>query len=338
MDLNTVWFILFFVLIGGYAVLDGFDLGVGVLHLFTRSPQERQMNMQAIGPFWDGNEVWLLTGGGALFAAFPVVYATVFSSFYLALMLVLFALIFRAVSLEFSHQVDHPLWRGVWDWAFGLGSLLAALLFGVAVGNILRGLPINSKGVFTGSFVGLLNPFALLAGLLSLFMCSLHGAVWLCVKTEGAQQRRSRKWVGGLWMAVVALFCVVTVMTFMTMGHLTAGVFTRPLTWCFLLLLAAGLLLLPLTKRRERDGWMFICSSAVILSMIGLGAVSLFPRLVPSLTDAANSLTIYNASSTVRTQTVMLWIAIIGMPLVLIYTAVIYRVFRGKVAEVEEGY
>src|SRR5512147_1077494 len=174
MDLNTVWFLLIGVLLTGYAILDGFDLGVGVLHLFARDEEERRLHINAIGPVWDGNEVWLLTGGGALFAAFPVVYATVFSGFYLALMLLLVALILRAVSMEFRSKVDSPGWKKVWDWAFGIGSLLPAILFGVAFGNVLRGIPINEQGLFTGSFLELLNPYAILIGLLSLALFTMH--------------------------------------------------------------------------------------------------------------------------------------------------------------------
>ena len=185
MDLNTIWFILVGVLIVGYAILDGFDLGVGVLSLFARNEDERRLHLNAIGPFWDGNEVWLLTAGGALFAAFPEVYATVFSGFYIAFMLLLVALIFRAVSIEFYHQVDSPSWRTAWGWAFGIGSLLPCILTGVAFGNILRGIPLDAHREFTGSFFTLLNPYALVVGVLSLAMFIMHGAVFMAVKTYG---------------------------------------------------------------------------------------------------------------------------------------------------------
>ncbi|MCL5030614.1 MAG: cytochrome d ubiquinol oxidase subunit II, partial [Bacteroidetes bacterium] len=176
MDLNLTWFLLVGVLIIGYAILDGFDLGVGVIHLFTKDEIEKRIEMNAIGPVWDGNEVWLLTGGGALFAAFPIVYATVFSGFYIAFMLLLTALIFRAVSFEFRGKVNSSGWKKLWDLAFGLGSLLPSILFGVAIGNILRGIPINEQGNFTGSFIDLLNPYSILIGLLSLAMFIMHGA------------------------------------------------------------------------------------------------------------------------------------------------------------------
>jgi cytochrome d ubiquinol oxidase subunit II len=174
MDLNSIWFWLIAVLIIGYAILDGFDFGVGVLSLFGRDEKERRIHFNAIGPVWDGNEVWLITGGGALFAAFPIVYATVFSGFYLALMLLLTALIFRAVSFEFRNKVESPGWRRAWDFAFGFGSLLPAVLFGIAVGNILRGVPIDASGNFLGTFLGLLNPYSIGVGLLSLVLLSCN--------------------------------------------------------------------------------------------------------------------------------------------------------------------
>ena len=175
MDLNTIWFCLFSVLLIGYAILDGFDFGVGILSLFSREERERRIHLNAIGPVWDGNEVWLLTAGGALFAAFPAVYATVFSGFYLALILLLVALIFRAVSFEFRNKVDSPSWRRVWDWAFGIGSLLPAVLFGVALGNILHGVPVDANGNDLGTFLELLNPYSIGVGLLSLVLFTMHG-------------------------------------------------------------------------------------------------------------------------------------------------------------------
>jgi cytochrome d ubiquinol oxidase subunit II len=203
MDLNTVWFLLIGVLLVGYAVLDGFDLGVGVLHLFAKSDHERRVHLNAIGPVWDGNEVWLLTAGGAMFAAFPIVYATVFSGFYLAFMLLLFALIFRAVSLEFRGQFENPRWRSFWDWAFGLGSLLPAVLYGVAIGNVIRGLPIGADGSLNVSLFALLNPYALLIGLFSLAMFVMHGAAFLAVRTEGELQERMARATVGAWTAFV---------------------------------------------------------------------------------------------------------------------------------------
>ncbi len=338
MDLNIIWFLLVAVLIIGYAILDGFDLGVGVLHLFTKDENEKRINLNAIGPVWDGNEVWLLTGGGALFAAFPIVYATVFSAFYLALMLLLVALIFRAVSMEFRGKVDSPKWKRFWDYAFGVGSLLPAVLFGVAVGNILRGIPLDSQGIFTGNFFMLLNPFSILVGILSLALFTMHGAIYLTMKTEGKQLERIRSYISPLWIAFVVLYFLTTVYAIFEAKFLFEGMLSAPLFWVVFVVLIASIVYIPVAVKSGKRGYSFLASSITIASMIGLMGISLFPRLVPSITDLSYSLTIYNASSTERTLTVMLVIALIGMPLVIGYTIFIYRAFKGKVILSEESY
>ncbi len=338
MDLNTVWFLLVGVLITGYAILDGFDLGVGILHLFARNEEERRISINAIAPVWDGNEVWLLTAGGALFAAFPIVYATVFSAFYLALMLLLTALIFRAVSMEFRGKVDSPGWRRLWDWSFGLGSLLPALLLGVAFGNILRGIPLDGRAIFTGSFIGLLNPYALLVGILSLVLFTMHGAIYLSMKTEGSHRASVARWITPAWIATVVLYVLATMATTFVAPLLFEGLLGQPVFWVFVILLLGSLLAVPVLARRERYGKAFLASSIAIGTMIGLSAVSLFPRLVPSTTDPAYSLTVYNASSSQTTLFTMLVIALIGMPLVIGYTIFIYRVFKGKVVLTPDSY
>jgi cytochrome d ubiquinol oxidase subunit II len=338
MDLNTIWFLLIGVLIIGYAVLDGFDLGVGILSLFARSEHERRVYLNAIGPVWDGNEVWLLTGGGALFAAFPIVYATVFSSFYLALMLVVAALIARAVSFEFRGKLERPGWRKLWDWCFGLGSLVAGLLYGVAVGNLIRGIPIDESGNFTGSFLGLLNPYAILIGLVGLAMFTMQGAAYMCLKAEGEHLERMRRWTLGGWLAFIVLYLVATIASILAAPHAFQGVLGNPLFWILSLLFVVAVLYLPVASRAARYGRAFLASSGTIIALVGLVAVGMFPRIVPSSTDLAYSLTIYNAASTPRTQTAMLVIALIGMPLVIAYTAYIYRVFKGKVVLTEDSY
>ncbi|OGU55369.1 MAG: cytochrome d ubiquinol oxidase subunit II [Ignavibacteria bacterium RBG_13_36_8] len=338
MDLNIIWFVLIAFLMTGYAILDGFDLGVGVLHLFTKDEKERRINLNAIGPVWDGNEVWLITGGGALFAAFPIVYATVFSGFYLALMLVLAALIFRAVSLEFRGKVDSPKWKRFWDWAFGLGSLLPAILFGVAVGNILRGVPINSGGTFTGNFFTLLNPYAILIGILSLILFTMHGTIYMGMKSHEAQRERMKKLVPKLWMAFVVLYLLTTLYSFFEANYLFANILSNPLFWILFVLLLAGVIYIPIAVNSDKFGRAFFSSSLTIASMMGLVGVGLFPRFVPSSTDLVYSLTIYNASSTPRTLETMLIIALIGMPFVIGYTAFIYKAFKGKVIINEDSY
>ncbi len=338
LDLNTIWFILIGVLFIGYAILDGFDLGVGTLSLFANDQEEKRLFINAIGPVWDGNEVWLLTGGGALFAAFPIVYATVFSGFYLALMLLLTALIFRAVSMEFRGKVDSEKWRKWWDLAFGIGSLLPAVLFGVAYGNIMRGIPINAQGDFTGSFLGLLNPYAIGIGLLSLCLFIMHGALYMTMKSDGELRERMQKIASGSWMGVVALYVLATIFTIFSASFLFEGVMGNFLTWILFLLLLASMVYIPVANKANQHFRAFLASSLTILCMIGLTAVSLFPRIVPSITDLSYSLTVYNAASTPKTQTVMLIIALIGMPIVIGYTYVIYRVFKGKVVINEDSY
>ncbi len=328
-----IWF-----LFAGYAVLDGFDLGVGVLHLFTRDEHARRTSLNAIGPVWDGNEVWLLTGGGALFAAFPAVYATALSGFYLPFMLLMLGLIFRATALEFRGQVDRPGWRRAWDWCFALGSLLPAILFGVAVGNILRGLPVAADGTLNVPVLSLLNPYAILIGVVSLVMFVMQGAAYLAMKTDGTLQQRMARWTIGAWTAFVATYLIATIATLFVSPFLFENVLGNPGFWVFLLLLLAGVIYLPIANHAGKYLAAFLASSTTIVAMIGLMAISIYPRMIPSSIDLANSLTIYNASSTPRTHTVMLVIALIGMPLVIAYTVFTYRVFRGKVVIDDDSY
>ncbi|NLE75194.1 MAG: cytochrome d ubiquinol oxidase subunit II [Chloroflexi bacterium] len=332
MDLNVAWFVLVGLLFTVYAILDGFDLGVGVLFPFLgKGEKDRATMLQAIGPVWDGNEVWLLTGGGALFAAFPHVYATVFSGFYLAMMLVVFALIFRAVSMEFRHDAR---WRRFWDGAFAVGSTVPALLFGVAVGNIARGIPLDAEMHFTGTFWTLLNPFALLIGLLGLAMFVVQGAAYLTLKTQGTLQGRARAALKTAQIAFAALLAVSTVAAALVRGD----VFGRPLAWLGWGLAAGATAGGWWAARQRRDGQAFLASSAAIVGLMGMLGASLFPNMAPALGDPALSLTIRNASSSPRTLSVMLVIAGVGLPLVVGYTAFIYRVFKGKVRLGEEGY
>ncbi len=341
-DLNLIWFLLVGVLIIGYAILDGFDLGVGVIQLFTKDENERRVNVNAIGPVWDGNEVWLLTAGGALFAAFPPVYATVFSGFYLAFMLLLTALVFRAVSFEFRKYSESPKAKKRWDMAFALGSFVPALLYGVAIGNILRGLPIeiiDGKIVSSISFLGLLNSYSLLIGTLSLVLFTMHGAIYMTLKSTGSQLNKMVDWANKTWIAAVILYFISTIATFFEAGYLFYGMLKNPLFWLLFILMFAGMIYIPIGLKAKKFGWTFLSSSVMIAMMIGLMALSLFPRLVPSNIDMERfSLTIYNASSTPRTLETMLIIALIGMPVVIGYTIFIYRVFRGKVIITKDSY
>jgi cytochrome d ubiquinol oxidase subunit II len=338
MDLNSIWFWLIAVLIIGYAILDGFDFGVGILSLFGRDEKERRIHFNAIGPVWDGNEVWLITGGGALFAAFPIVYATVFSGFYLALMLLLTALIFRAVSFEFRNKVESPIWRRVWDFAFGFGSLLPAVLFGIAIGNILRGVPIDASGNFLGTFLGLLNPYSIGVGLLSLVLFTMHGSIYLATKSDGELRDRCQKWASNLWMGYVILYVIITVWTWLVSPFLFDKSTNSPLFSIFMVVLLGSIVYLPVLLKAGKFNHAFFVSSLVIAMMLGQMALSLYPRLVPSAIDLRYSLTIYNASSSPLTLQTMLVIALIGVPIVIGYSIFIHYVFRGKVEITEESY
>ena len=332
MTLNAVWFALIAVLFTGYAVLDGFDLGVGILHLVTgKNDNERRIALNAIGPVWDGNEVWLITGGGALFAAFPKVYATVFSGFYLAMMLVLLSLILRAVSLEFRSKNASPAWRNFWDWLFSIGSVLASVLFGVAVGNLMRGIPIDADGNFTGTFFGLLNPFSILVGLLSLCMFTMQGATYLAVKTEGEQQKRAENWALRSYVAFIILYLVAASWGAIEAKPVAARYFASPAAWLAVAPLILGAIMLPLMLRKGRALGAFYASSLCIASLNLILAVGAYPLLAPSSSDPNNNLTAFNASSTPLTLKTMLIMALVGMPLVIAYTAWIYHAFRGKV-------
>jgi cytochrome d ubiquinol oxidase subunit II len=330
LDLETTWFLLIGVLLAGYAILDGFDLGVGILYLkLARDDRDRRTLLGSIAPVWDGNEVWLLTAGGAIFAAFPPVYATVFSGFYTALMLLLAGLILRAVALEFRSHEPGSLWRGSWDVAFAAGSFLPALLVGVAVGNVMRGLPLDEDGEFAGTFVGLLNPFALAVGLLTVALFTMHGAAWLLLKTEGNLQSRARRALGRAWWSVVLLWALATTLSAFVAPHLWR-IYARPWAWLVPTLCTAAVLTVRFALERRREALVFSASSILIAALIGIMGQGLYPSLVPAL-GGAPGLTVHNAASSPLTLRTMLVIALMGMPLVVTYTVFIYRSLRGPV-------
>jgi len=336
--LQATWFFLVGVLLVGYAILDGFDLGVGMQHLYTaRTDTERRILLNSIGPVWDGNEVWLITAGGALFAAFPRVYATVFSGFYLALMLVLAALILRAVSIEFRSKEPGRGWRTTWDVAFSIGSFLPAILFGVAIGNVMRGVPLTVGGEYAGDFLGLLSPFALAAGLLSASMFLMQGGAWLQLKTEGVVRDRARRAAIAGWTGTLVMWVVVTACS-RTEAPALWDAYGFVLAWAAPAAFVVLAVAFPLIVRAGRDGWAFAASSGIVAALLGTLGIGLYPALLPAR-DSGEALTAINAASSDLTLTVMLIVAVLGMPLVLAYTAWVYRTFRGKVRlDEEHGY
>ena len=338
MTLNTIWFVLLAVLLAGYAVLDGFDLGVGMLHPLARDDRERRLFLNSIGPLWDGNEVWLVTFGGALFAMFPEAYATILSGFYLAFVLLLFALIFRAVSIEFRGKVEAPGWQRAWDRAFFGSSLGATFLFGVAVGNGVRGVPLDERGVFVGRFLDLLGPYQLLVGLLTVSLFALHGAIYLYLKTEGRVQDRLGPWMWHAWGTFTALYMLVTIYTLMDVPEAAANFRRYPWAATAVVLNVLGIAYLPRALYLRHYGRAFAASSFTIVALVFLFAMALYPNVLTASNDPALSLTIYGAASSRTTLRIGLLIAGIGMPFVLAYTGVVYWTFRGKVRLDESSY
>ncbi len=325
MELTTVWFILIAVLWIGYFTLEGFDFGVGMLlPWLARDDRERRLMINTIGPVWDGNEVWVLTAGGATFAAFPEWYATLFSGFYLPLLLILLALIVRGLAFEYRHQRPEASWHSWWDRAIVVGSYVPALLWGVAFANIVRGVPIDESKDFTGTIFTLLNPFGLLGGIVTLLLFLTHGAMFLALKTDGEIRHRARAVAvrSGLAAAVAAVVFLVWAQSITGNG------------WSLVLFAGAALTLVGALAAAyaAREGWAFIGTFACIaLAVAGL-FVSLFPDVMPSTTDAAYSLTTSNASATHYTLTVMTVVAAIFTPIVLCYQAWTYWVFRKRIS------
>jgi len=340
--LETTWFILWGVLWSVYFMLDGYDLGLGsLLPFLAKNETERRMVYRAMGPFWDGNEVWLITAGGVTFAAFPATYAVMFSSLYSALMLILFALIFRGVALAFRGEVDSPRWKAFWDGCLVGGSFLPALLFGVAFANIFRGLPIDAAGIFQGNLLTLLNPYGLAGGVLFVCLFLVHGSLWLAVKTEGALQTRAGAMAARLWpvlLVVAAMFLLGT----RTHTPLFNNYGERPILLLIPALAVASLIWTYVLIRQAAWWKAWFSSSLTIVSVTLFGVVGLYPNLFPSSLDPAASLTAFNSASSPLTLKIMLGVALTFVPLVIAYQTWVHFLFKGKVTAedvtYEEGY
>jgi len=330
-DLQTLWFLLVGVLLVGYAILDGFDLGTGLLLPFAKTDLDRRVLLNAIGPVWDGNEVWLVVGGGALFAAFPDVYATVFSGFYLPFMLLLVGLIFRAVAIEFRSKETSPGWRKTWDWSFTIASLMIALLAGVALGNMVIGIPLDAHYEYLGGFFNLLNPYALIVGVTTVAVFAMHGSIYLVLKTEGELQMMVKGWAKSATIAFGVCYGLLTMATFVFAPHMGDRIRQSP--WLMVLPLISFLAIanIPREITAGRESRAFVSSSIGIASLLALFGLGTYPFLVISSPNPENSLTVQNSAATQPTLTVMTSIAFLGIPFVLAYTIAIYRIFRGKV-------
>lgn len=331
MELEVFWFVLIGILLAGYAFLDGFDLGVGILFYTARTDRERRLFMNSIGPIWDGNEVWLVTFGGALFAAFPDVYATSFSAFYLPFMLLLVCLIFRAVSMEFRSKVTSPNWRKAWDFAFFASCSLASFLFGVAVGNSMVGLPIGPSQEYEGQLGHLLSFYPLLVGCLVVALFALHGSVYLYLKTEGELQQRMRPIMWKAFGIFLVLYLMATIITLVTLPHAVAPFRQPGPAWLAVLVSILALGNIPRSLYLNRPGQAFLSSGATIMALTALFGTALFPNMMVSSISPEYNLTIYNSASSQQTLRLMQVIAFLGLPFVLSYSAAVYWVFRGKV-------
>ena len=329
MDLNTLWFILIAVLYIGFFVLEGFDFGVGMLQPFIgKNDVERRVVINTIGPHWDGNEVWLLTAGGATFAAFPMWYATLFSGFYLPLFLLLAALIFRGVAFEFRSKDENPKWRSFWDWSICVGSFIPALLLGVAFANLVRGVPIDAEMNYVGGFFNLLNPYALLGGVSAVVIFILHGAIFLSMKTTGNVEERAKKVARRMWLPVVLVMFLFLIATyFQTDLLLQLGINPGLIPLAGMVALLSVWFLL----RKERFGWAFGMTSVGIAFALVTMFQIMYPRVMISSLNPDWSLTIYNASSSPYTLTVMTIVALIFVPIVLIYQGWSYWIFRKRI-------
>lgn len=360
--LRVIWWVLLGVLLIGFAVMDGFDLGVAMwLPWLTKTDMERRILINSIGPTWEGNQVWFVLGGGAIFAAWPALYALAFSGFYLAMLVVLLALILRPVGFKYRSKLANPTWRLFWDWALFIGGFVPALIFGVAIGNVLQGVPFHFddhlRSFYTGSFVDLLNPFALLCGLLSVCMLAMHGASFINVKTEGLLQRRAMTAAKVCALLSILLFIAggvwlyVGIEGYSLMGDIHhdgpsnplyknamrqasawfANYKDMPITMAAPGLGIAGALLAFLFTRFAKLA--FVCSAASIIGIIATVGVTMFPFILPSSTHPEQSLMVWDSSSSHLTLFIMLIATVIFLPLIMIYTAWVYRVLRGKVTE-----
>lgn len=328
----VIWFITFVILIMGYAILDGFDLGVGMLHLFSKQDEERRKMINAIGPIWDGNAVWLVTSGGALFAGFPKAFASICSAFYIPIMMMLSGLIFRAVAIEFRSKQPMAWWRWFWDVMFSVASLIIAFTLGVMAGNMIRGVPLDLEGEYTADFLYLLNPYALLLGCTAVALFLMHGATFILMKTEGELHDKLRKRVNPTIILFVLFYATLTQVTLIFMPHMSEAMVNRPYGLIVSLINVLAIANIPREISKGRDFRAFLSSSVNIVTLLILFGIGVYPNLLRAINDPEHlSITIQSAASSTLTLQILILIAIVGMPLVISYTTVIYWFFRGKV-------
>jgi cytochrome d ubiquinol oxidase subunit II len=332
MDLETIWYGVIGISMIMYTVLDGFDLGVGALHLFARNDYERRVFLNSIGPVWDGNEVWIVIIMGGLLAGFPNAYATIFSGFYTLLMFLIAGLMFRAVAIEFRSKTDSKTWRQIWDVIFCVSSVLTGIVIGVVLGNLILGIPLNETQDYHGGLMELLNPYSLLVGVTGMSLFAMHGAIYLTMKTEGESQEVVRHWINRAIFVFLFFYSLTTIITVFYQPHMTMRIQEHPIFLLVPILAFLCILNIPFQVRKHNDGWAFIFSCLSIALLVGLFGLGTYPYLVYSTMEPdIYSLTIYNAVSSKKTLQNLLVVVGIGIPLVLAYGFWVYRIFRGKV-------
>jgi len=346
--MEALWFCLVAVMIAGYVVLDGFDLGAGIVHFcVARTEPERRMVLRSIGPVWDGNEVWLLAAGGTLYFAFPGLYASSFSGFYLPLMMVLWLLILRGVSIEFRNHIDSPVWKPIWDAGFMLSGALLAIFYGAALGNVIRGVPLDASGMFflplwtdfgVSGPLGILDWYTVSVGVLAFLALVQHGALWVALKTSGDVSRRASNVAAAAWFAVVVMTVLVTILTMRVQPQVEANLSAHPWGYVFPLVAVGGLLAVPGRGHGRRPRMGFLGSCAYLIGMLTSAAFGVFPYVLPARPETGLGLTIYNSAA----GSYGLWVGLIwyipGMVLALGYFVFVYRHFAGKVRMEEGGY
>jgi cytochrome d ubiquinol oxidase subunit II len=338
MILEFLWYSVIGIAIVFYAVLDGFDLGVGILHLFGRNDMQRRLFLNAIGPVWDGNEVWIVIVMGGLFAGFPGAYASIFSGFYSLLMFLIAGLIFRAAAIEFRSKQESPRWRSIWDTVFSLSSHLVAFVLGLILGNVIEGLPIDASQNFSVPFSHFFRPYPLIIGFTSIALFAMHGAIYLLMKTEGEAHDIIRRWIKPAIASFLFWYAVTTFATLYYVPQMTSFVESHPLLLLFPLLSLLTILSVPYHVRKGNDGWAFIFSALSIASLLILYGLGTYPILVYSTLDPSYSLTISNTASSQKTLQILMIVVAIGVPLVLAYGFWVYRIFRGKVRLEKSSY
>lgn len=331
LSLNDVWFLLLGAVLTGYGILDGFDFGVGILHPLSGTDGERRIFLNSIGPLWDGNEVWLVVFGGALFAAFPEAYATLLSGFYFIFILLLFALIMRAVSIEFRSKKDSKWWRDFWDVSFFISSITAPFLFGVMAGNAFLGLPIGADGEMRVGFSQLFRPYPILTGLFAISICAMHGSIFLYLKTEGDTQKKLKNWMWHTFGVFIVMYMLATIATLVFVSEARHHLEKMPWTWAIVVFNVLAIANIPRAIFLEKPIYAFLSSASTITALTMLFGSAIYPNLLTSSSDPRFSLTVWNAASSNATLKIMLICAAIGMPFIFAYTLIVHWVFRGKV-------